>query len=76
MKTIWLASEESGIPERFDYEEKEIPDGTYDKNGVPVYRTVLDFYHVQGYHYQDRSYMGWYNNIYEAEDFIRTCDII
>ena len=74
MKTLYLASEDSGIPERFDYEENQILD--YYDNGTPVYITVLDFYHVQGYHYQDRSYIGWYNNIYEAEDFIRTCDII
>ena len=75
METIYLNDGNDGIPERFDYGTIQEKTGVY--NNVKnewVYVSKIEVYHVSGYRYQDRVYMGTFNSIKELTDFVRTAN--
>ena len=77
MKTIYINDGNDGIPERFDYEWTEGFSGEYGiKTGEPVKYEYMEAYHVQGYNYQTREYVGRFNSEQELIDTVRAIKIV
>ena len=76
MVTIYLSRTPESTPERIDYTIVERFSGVYDKQGGPLKETVIEAWHVEGYNYQERNYIGQFNSLKELEDMLIVCEII
>lgn len=76
MITIWLSSTPEGIPERIDYTTVERFSGVYDEQRNPIKETAIEAWHVEGYNYQTRNYIGQFNSLSDLKEMLIVCEII